>query len=314
MSTATLDYSNMPNPLAPEVWMPYPSDSFRIYASVAMGTFAVLVWDILSSLPDEIRLLSQHRFRLSTLCYCIARVAPLPFMAVQNILLTTDTNHCRSWAFAGGLCFACIHIPAGLLFLFRVRAVYNSLPRFKLVFSLLWVVYAGCCLLPFFGIAGTRVLPLRRCIAVFRQPYPVILFFTQAAYDLVVCAAVTYKISSDVRMENKDLKLGWSLRLRNNPFFKLRARFLVDSHAYFIITFFLKFAEIVVYFAGNPIVLLIFTLFDNIFISIIACKIYRQFRLGKSGLLNHSYELTTFGLRETGQQKGDDVQEISRQE
>ncbi|KAF9525778.1 hypothetical protein CPB83DRAFT_896678 [Crepidotus variabilis] len=311
MPAQTLDYLAMPNPMAPEAWIPYPRNLYTMYTAVAMGVLSVLVWDILSSLPDEIRLIFQYKFSWPTLCYCIARIAPLPFLAIQNTQLTQDIDNCHSWSIAGSTFFASIHIPAGLLFLFRVRAVYNGLPRVKWLISTGWVIYAGSCLLPFAGMVGTRVSPLNRCIGAFKKPYPAILFFMQAAYDLIVCVAVTYKISIDIVTEGMEMKRWWSFRIPKSPFTKLRARFLADSHYYFVLTFLLKVAEIIVYFAGNAAVLLIFTQLDNVLISIIACKIHRNFKLGKSGMFNHSYEMSMFDVVNSGGSNQGDTQVTS---
>ncbi|KAF9525782.1 hypothetical protein CPB83DRAFT_941373 [Crepidotus variabilis] len=252
MYEASLNYSAMPNPLAPEVWMPYQGNLYQVYTAVAMGVLAVIILRYYSHLSSDTD----------------ARLSVYFPVAVHNTLLTQEADNCRDWASVLSVFFASIHIPAGFLFLLRVRAVYNDLPRFKFFISAIWAAYTGGCLLTFFGIRGTRVVPLRRCIGVFMKPYPAIMFFAQAGYDLFLCAAVTYKIACDLSVERRELKQLWSFRLRNNPFIKLRARFLSDSHAFFLLTSLLKITEIVVYFRGTPAVLLISSLCDNILISL----------------------------------------------
>ncbi|KAF9525781.1 hypothetical protein CPB83DRAFT_771425, partial [Crepidotus variabilis] len=273
----------------------------------------VVLWDILSCLPDELRLLTQYKFNLPTFCYCVARYGGPPASIEKR--RSQEADNCHDWASVLSVFFAFIHIPAGFLFLVRVRAVYNDLPRFKVFISAIWVAYTGCCLLIFIGIKGIQVAPLPRCIGILIKPYPAIMFFVMAGYDLFLCAAVTYKITYDLAMEKRELKLWWSIRHPNNPFIKLRARFLSDSHAFFLLTFLLKTTEIVVYFRGTTAVLLIFCLLDSALISLIACKIYRRFKLGRSGILHSSYEATTLQMFDAGGPESVvDIREMSEDE
>ncbi|KAF9525777.1 hypothetical protein CPB83DRAFT_513880 [Crepidotus variabilis] len=310
-----LNNSNLPNPLSPEAWLPYEGNSYTIYTAVAFGLLSVWVWDILTSLPDEIKLFLECRFSLQTVCYCVARICPLPFFIVHNTLLTQDVKNCPIWAFFLSLFFATGQVSAGLIFLLRVRAVYGDQPRVKLVVSTAWVAYAACHLLPFLATHSTRIEPLRRCMWSLKSPYPSILCFAETAYDLLICVAVTYKISHDVGKHDQLSSFWWSFGMRQSHFSKLRARFLLDSQLYFVVAFALKITGIIVYFSGNALVLLIFGLLDNFLISIIACKIHRKFRLGKPGLLKHSHEMTSIGNISTKSptSRPVDVQEVPNQ-
>lgn len=109
---------------------------------------------------------------------------------------------CTAW-------FAACAIPLNsLLFLFRIRAVFNDSKRVIIFFGLLWVVELGCSLSMPFGIRATYVKTLRSChdtfVADFVSLGPIISWI----YDTLVFFAISAKLMSYTPMERQHTRYG----------------------------------------------------------------------------------------------------------
>ncbi|KAF9533216.1 hypothetical protein CPB83DRAFT_846074 [Crepidotus variabilis] len=284
MSNMALNYT-MSNPLAPEAWVFSNPMTLKIFVSGAFGILSVLIWDILSSLPEEFALIFGRRFSFPTFFYCLARFSPVFFMSAHNIILTQKVGNCVGWVLSLNVFYTCTHTASGMLFLLRLRAVYAELPTLKWAFSGLWVIHAASCTLSFIAVHGLLVEPVDQCIPILQRPYWIIMFFIQAGYELTVCVAVTYKLCADTATEPEPLSFWWLLRRRKIPMSRLKARFLADSQAYFVCVFLIKTIIIIACFVGNDAVQLNCGLLDNVLISLIATRVHRRLRLGRRGLL-----------------------------
>ncbi|KAF9524923.1 hypothetical protein CPB83DRAFT_860466 [Crepidotus variabilis] len=295
MSNMALNYSSIPNPFAPEAWIFADAVTLKLYAAIAMGLLSVLVWDILSCLPDEVTLIFKHNLTFPTFFYCLARFSPLCFMSLHQRILTHDLDHCVAWVVFLNVFYTCTHTSSGMLFLLRLRAVYAELPTFKWVFSGLWVIHAASCTLSFLAVRGILIVPVHRCIPGIQKQYWIIMFSLQAGYELLVCVAITFKLCYDTSRDPEPLRFWWMIRRHKNPMLKLRVRFLADSQAYFVCVFLIKIVIIISCFVGSDAVQLVCGLLDNVIISLIATKVHRQFKLGKHGLLTGQTSFTVNG-------------------
>ena len=100
--------------------------------------------------------------------------------------------------------FAAIAAPlSGLLFLFRIRAVFHNSKLIITFFTILWVAQLGSSLVPPFGIKTVHILLVNECLCSLVARYMTVSQFASLVYDTSVFIAISVKLMSYDWQENE---------------------------------------------------------------------------------------------------------------
>ncbi|KAI6126828.1 hypothetical protein F5141DRAFT_358866 [Pisolithus sp. B1] len=167
-----------------------------------------LIWDILSSLPDERKLIQGGRGSTVLFAYFLARPSALAMVILTVLEQTGPVTNCRLIAIISAVFQIISSAAASYLFLRRVHAVYFGSKDVQYTFSFLWIV--GICasgLLLYDAIHGYHeIANTKHCI---RQQYWAALpiaFGIPVSFDCLVYCAIMHKILSTHRTGQKK---GW---------------------------------------------------------------------------------------------------------
>ncbi|KAF9529961.1 hypothetical protein CPB83DRAFT_851900 [Crepidotus variabilis] len=116
-------------------------------------------------------------------------------------------------------------------------------------------------------------------------------------FDTCIVIAVMYKIDIGYLSEQESKKRWW-IRVRlvftRKSITKLSVRFLQDNLVYYMMTVLLKALQIVIMYFVGPMLAPATVCLDAVFVCILTCKIFRDLKLGLSGLIpSHKNTLTT---------------------
>ncbi|KAF9522063.1 hypothetical protein CPB83DRAFT_899970 [Crepidotus variabilis] len=296
-----IDFSKMPNPRAMEAWLePSMVENSRIFDRLVVGCLAIAGWDALASFTADIRLLGTGTFNFQKLAYLSVRISSFAFVLVTAISGSIKQPSCSFWNHLADIFYVVAQAAIGLLFYFRVVAVWHAVKAVILFFRIAWLgLVVGAILVPI-ALKSSRLEGTEFCLLLVTRPYYIAQAFTRVAYDLLVCAAVTYKLGhNDEDEQAASGCASWFLGRRATfRFSLLKRRLLRDSHIYFMITAIFKVLEIATFFglqaSGRYFSLQIIIAFPDVVITgILATRIYRKLKLNQPGIWPHTAVATT---------------------
>ncbi|EKM82278.1 hypothetical protein AGABI1DRAFT_124762 [Agaricus bisporus var. burnettii JB137-S8] len=242
------------NHLSPQEAFEY--ETGRNFLLVLLGA---TIWDILATLPDDIKVLRRCHLRISIFCFIFSRGFALArvmidvicrIMPIHNIhaLVISSTTLC-------GMSIGC----SSYLFLQRVRAVYADCPRVQQFFTFFWIAYLG---------TNSDIQPL--------------MFFaiaTSIAYDSSVFLAISYKIG--LAHIVIDREMGWRRFITGKALPRLSQAVLRGGQQYFLLALLVLYpGGIVLYVPFTPPILKsILTVFFAPLMASMSCRIYRDIKL-----------------------------------
>ncbi|KAI3608148.1 hypothetical protein WG66_006488, partial [Moniliophthora roreri] len=138
----------METPAESAAFPPHPIGSY-----IAVATLGMFLWDVLTNLRSEYRLVLKRRFGLLTVAYVWARVIALMFLIGLTIFLTFPLDRACSTVSTIFLSLLPTFVTAeSLLLFFRVRAVYLEQRRVVVAFFIFFlIVVASSVSAPFSG-------------------------------------------------------------------------------------------------------------------------------------------------------------------
>ena len=93
--------------------------------------------------------------------------------------------------------FATFAVPLnGLLFLFRIRAIFNDMKSVVLLFTLLWVAVLGSSLAGPFGVRATYLGVVQSCLNVSVEKFVSLGLIASWVYDTLVFISISTKLMS----------------------------------------------------------------------------------------------------------------------
>ncbi|RXW19691.1 hypothetical protein EST38_g6160 [Candolleomyces aberdarensis] len=163
---------------------------------IAVGTLAILIWDILHNLPAGYKILFKYRIRLSTLVYVFSRITSLCYVIWCSIYYTAPIGDCNQSQTGFAAFYPAAISSSTLLFLFRVHLVYDGNPRVMIPFSLLWVLVLGGTVTAPIGLKGVAIGPTDYCMVSGAEVYVSASVIVPLVYDTVVFLAITYRLAA----------------------------------------------------------------------------------------------------------------------
>ena len=112
------------------------------------------------------------------------------------MVVSTSVKDCQAITLYSAW-FAAFAIPLnGLLFFFRIRAVFNDAKSVVLFFAFLWVAVLGCSLAGPFGVKAAYLGEVESCVDILIAKFVSLGPITSWIYDTLVFIAISTKLVS----------------------------------------------------------------------------------------------------------------------
>ncbi|KAF9045000.1 hypothetical protein BJ165DRAFT_1346363 [Panaeolus papilionaceus] len=249
-----------------------------------IGACSVLIWDVLDNLRADRRLIRDYSIRFPTVVYFVSRIGALGF-ALSSVITVNLADICKS-SIAKVLLgfFYPISAPStSLLFLIRLRAVYNYHRGVSIVFTFLWLMLFAASMLFPFGFVLINIDPGRSCFVLDVHEFIIAPVVISVVYDTLVLLAVSWKL---MHMENthtdRNIRTGFRMLIFGDYLPAFSRAFLQDAQLYYAITVPVSMVTAITFFIPNSslVVRVMFTLPNNVLLNIMACRVFRKTKLG----------------------------------
>ncbi|KAI6145346.1 hypothetical protein BKA82DRAFT_129866 [Pisolithus tinctorius] len=186
--------------LNPDVYLNYliPSiaSQYELNRNMTLATLGALIWDILSSIPSDYRLMQMGRASVVLFAYFVARPASMVMVLLAILLFTGPVLHCGAVALGVATCQVVSSAAASYLFLKRVHAVYFGNKVLQHIFNFLWLVGVGTSCAVFAGVyySSLEIADTKHCIRRRGSSALEIAFMDPVLFDTLVYFAITHKI------------------------------------------------------------------------------------------------------------------------
>ncbi|KAF9530201.1 hypothetical protein CPB83DRAFT_851158 [Crepidotus variabilis] len=285
-SNSTIDFSKMPNPLAPEAWLsPEEADKHRTYIYVLVSGLCVVLWDMLSCFPEDFTITFRRRWSLYTVPFLISRFFTLGFLLAGTISSTREVENCQT-ANLVDCAFNLVTLTSiNVLLYFKACEVYKNQ---RCVVAGLGVACVGMLtgpILDFFALLGRHIEPTLYCQLVVQKPSLVVTPILQGVFGLAICFAIVHKLALPSPGDSSHHSIKWRSAFCDirETATSIRERYFKDEQLYLIIAALAKIPTIVafcVFRGSNTATQITFTILDLSVVSIMIAKVYRKPLLG----------------------------------
>ncbi|KAI5999801.1 hypothetical protein F5J12DRAFT_846744 [Pisolithus orientalis] len=264
--------------LNPVVYLNYlsPDDAstYEFSRNLNLATLAVLLWDILSSVPDDYKLMQTGRVSIILFTYFLARLSALGLDVIAVLQKTGPVSNCTLSAMLLMAFQVVSSAAAAYLFLKRVHAVYFGNKVVRHFFSFLWIVGVGTSCATFQDAMDDQheIADTKHCIRYQSQTPVSVAFMGPVLFDTLVYLAIAYKILTSYRM------LGWKALLCGSGLPDFSRAVFQGGQQYYLVTAGVNMTRLA--FALLPSVSPSFAVMVSAFsvtlTSIMACRVHRN--------------------------------------
>ncbi|KAJ3506390.1 hypothetical protein NLJ89_g6895 [Agrocybe chaxingu] len=260
---------------------------------VLVGSLAVLIWDIVTNLHNDYKMVTQYRVNISCIVYFLSRWSCLAYLTGLTILETAPVGHCDNIRLIQSIFPIAIPMTS-LLFFFRVVAMYEWNKYIVVFFSLSWLAVVGGCLTPTQGISGSNIGNTAYCINSRLEPYVSAAVIIPFVNDTLVFIATTVRLMQNTYVD-ASIKNGVQVMIFGKYLSTFSKAVLQDGQAYYLTTITLNLVTAVMFYNTSiPIVYRSFIGVPNIVLmNAMACHVYRKIRFGvySETTISSTYEL-----------------------
>ena len=104
-------------------------------------------------------------------------------------------SNCQIWTRLGSIFYIFAHGSVGLLFFFRVQAVYTDNRWVAGFFAIAWLFLVATAIVGYFIPDSIHIGPSQYCITLVDRNLPLLVAASQGTYDMLICLAITYKLT-----------------------------------------------------------------------------------------------------------------------
>jgi len=201
------------------------------YLSIA--SLAVFVWDLLSNIPQDYRLVTRDKISPPTVAYFVSRFSSLAHILATTIfhIVPVGPGWCERLPRVIGWCWVVAIPSTSLLFLFRIRAVFDGRPWIIGFFVMLWLANLGGSITVPFALFGGNIANTNRCVPTGVKSFSSAGIIITAVNDTLVFAAISWRIIMDTALSGK---LKSFIRGRSLPY--ISRELLRGGQQYYLIT------------------------------------------------------------------------------
>ncbi|KAI6040721.1 hypothetical protein EDC04DRAFT_1411564 [Pisolithus marmoratus] len=265
----------------PNVYLNYLSpdeaSNYELNRNVTLVSLGALIWDILSSIPDDYRLVRTGRPSVVLFAYFLARPSVLAVVILAILLKTGPVSNCTLVALLLVAFRTVSSAAASFLFLKRIHAIYYGSKIIQYVFSFLWVVGVGtsCALFSSTLRDYSEIANTKHCVRVEGWSALSIAFIGPVLFDTLVYFAIMYKILSTHR---KGQKNHWRTLCCGNGLPHLSRAVFQGGQQYYLITTGTNMTQFV--FSAIPSASPLFQVMLSapavVLTSVMACRVHRN--------------------------------------
>ncbi|KAF8526222.1 hypothetical protein BU17DRAFT_40741 [Hysterangium stoloniferum] len=195
-----------PNPDTSLAFLP-PGLANQLEATryLSIASLAVFIWDLLSNLPQDYRLLTGDKISPPTVTYFISRFSSLAHILATTVfhIVPVGPGWCHRLPRVIGWCWVVAIPSTSLLFFFRIRAVFDGRPWIIGFFALLWLANLGGSMTVPFALFGGNIPNTNRCIPTSVKPFSSAGIIVTAINDTLVFVAISWRIIMDTALSGK---------------------------------------------------------------------------------------------------------------
>ncbi|KAH7908554.1 hypothetical protein BJ138DRAFT_342953 [Hygrophoropsis aurantiaca] len=192
----SLNCSDLPNPFTKLAFLePRLAYQEQISSYILVGAAGALVWDVLSHLIDDYTLIFKCGVGFPTIAYFVSRLSTLFFVLISTIFDSAPVGHCSAFQKAINISFPIATSSTGLLFFFRVRAVYGGTTLATAFFGCLWLGVFACSLALISAVSATSIGTTEYCIDSGVSADVGAAIFPTLVYDTIVFVAISRRLA-----------------------------------------------------------------------------------------------------------------------
>ncbi|KAF8881793.1 hypothetical protein BD779DRAFT_997645 [Infundibulicybe gibba] len=270
------------NPETPLAFLPkQDADRYEVSRHIYLATLGAFIWDILTHLPEEYRLLSKSRLALPTMAYFFSRVASLAYIITSVVFQISTVRSCQALQVAIGWCYCAAVSSSSFLFFFRVRALFERRLIVVVFFFISWLAVLGGTMIVPFSITGGHIGNTQYCINTSVKPVNSAAVAISSFNDALVLAAVSWRIIVSMSLEES-----FRGRLRTligrGSLPTLSKAVLQSGQQYYFITVGSNILTLVMILIPGipPVYHAMFTVPNVVLMNSMACRVYRQIKFG----------------------------------
>jgi len=264
-----------------------PSEAAQIEATrfLYVSSLAAFIWDILSSLHQDYRLLTEHTFNLPTAAYFVSRIATLAFVTTGTVFYVASVGSCRALTIVTGWCWAFAAPSTSLLFFFRARAVFEGRRVILAIFGILWLATLGGSLSIPFSISGDHIVDTDRCQNTSIRPLTAAGIIGSICNDTIIFVAISWHVirRTAVKGKIKSFFCGHDL-----PF--ISKELIQGGQQYYFITVIgnILTMALILTPSTSPLIRAMFPVPSKALENAMACRVFRDIKLGRTSPETHS--------------------------
>ncbi|KAF9050303.1 hypothetical protein BJ165DRAFT_1577549 [Panaeolus papilionaceus] len=271
------------NPYTPMAFLP-PELAIQTTNStyILVGSTAVFMWDLLDNIPNDYRILTKYKFSVANVVYIISRLGALGLVLSATLFtssaITTDCD--RFFKIVGA--FYPITIPAtSLLFLFRLKAVFNGNTVIVTFFLVVWTALLAMSIAIPWGIDGANIGPTQYCVASGVKNFvsaPTVMAF---ASDTLILFAISWKLMTTSSVSHRGIR-GVKGMILGHYLPSFSRALLQSGQRYYTVTVSLNLLAVAMLFAPAipPIYHVVFVGPNVALMNIMACRVFRDTKFG----------------------------------
>ncbi|KAJ3506391.1 hypothetical protein NLJ89_g6894 [Agrocybe chaxingu] len=276
---------NLPNPFTPMAFLP-PDVAFQatIATYVLVGAASVLLWDILSHLVDDYRLLIHFKIGLPTITYFISRFAALTSLVGYVVINTTPIGG-ENCSLVNTIIssFVPVAIPGtSLLLFFHVCAIYNKNKYIIMIFGFMWIAVIGGSTTAVIGGSYHSLGPTDYCTNASLPSYASAAAIIPTANDFCLYIAIVWRMLRSSYVDNT-VKNGVRMMVFGDYLPALSKALLHNGQAYFLSTVGINLLTVTIWYIDSiPLAYRAMFGMPNIgMMNIMACRLFRNTKFGR---------------------------------
>ncbi|OCH89336.1 hypothetical protein OBBRIDRAFT_756712 [Obba rivulosa] len=274
----------LPNPLTPMAFLP-PDIAYQttIGSYILVGSLGALVWDLLTNMYNDYRLLFKFRVGLPTIVYFVSRTAALFYVLASTIFETAPAGRCSALEKVVDIVYPIVVSSTCLLFFFRIRAVFDQSKMIVGFFFVVWLSVLGGTLTIVTAVTAINIGPTNYCLNASLKSYASAAGITPLIHDTLVFLAISFRLlmnshvdySRDWKRQFKAFTTGEYLPAFSRALFQ-------DGQLYYMFTVGSNLLTVImVYAPGVPVTYrTMFTVPNVVLTNAMSCRIFRSTKFG----------------------------------
>ncbi|KAJ7512863.1 hypothetical protein B0H11DRAFT_2213417 [Mycena galericulata] len=244
---------------------------------ISLAVFSAFIWDILSTIPDDVKMIRVSKFGLPIFAYFFSRTITLAYLALSTIYQVAPLANCRHFQIASGTLYG-ISVPAtASLFILRIVAVFHGNRVVVNSFLFAWFLTLGCSIIVPFFIGTKNIGPTRHCINTDVGHIAGVGTIVNTLTNLLVFIALSWKLTMNGTAASRSQSFirGTSLPVMSKLLLQSGQLFYLTTVSFNILTLVMGIAPSI-----NPTFHGIFPMPNIALENVMACRVFRNLRLG----------------------------------